>query len=126
MKLRSLRKDENAVLGYFLAFIFAVTMIVFLFAFAIPFATSFSTDLYVAGDSILEDAQDKIDSISNATIRTRIQDSLDNMQDATAENIEHLAFFYQYSWIFVVIIITFTFFMLARKIVETKGYSGVV
>lgn len=126
MKLRSLRKDENAVLGYFLAFIFAVTMIVFLFAFAIPFATSFSTDLYVAGDSILEDAQDKIDSISNATIRTRIQDSLDNMQDATAENIEYLAFFYQYSWIFVVIIITFTFFMLARKIVETKGYSGVV
>jgi len=126
LKLRSLRKNNDAVLGYFLAFILSVTMLVFLFSFGIPFVTNFSTDLYVAGDSIIADAEDELANINNATIRNQLTDSLNNMQGATQENIEYLSFFYQYSWVFIVLIITFTFFMLARKVVETRGYDGVV
>lgn len=127
IKLRSLKKDENAVLGFFLAFVLSATMLVFLFACAIPFLINFTTDLYAASDSIIEDAQDNLDSISNDTIKTRIQNNLQNMQDATEENIDYLSFFYQYSWVFIILVTTFTIFMRARQVVETKNmYGGVV
>lgn len=91
----------------------------------IPFMTSFTIDLYTAGDSIIADAEDEIANITNTTIRQQIQDNLQNMQAATQENIDYLSFFYQYSWVFIIVIITFSIFMIARSMVETKGY-GVV
>jgi predicted PurR-regulated permease PerM len=123
---RKLKKDDHAVLGFFFAFILAATMLVFLFACAIPFLIGFTTDLYSASDSIIEDAKNNIEDISNTTIRDRIQDNLQKMQDATEENINYLSFFYQYGWIFVIIVVVFTIFMLARQVVETKSGLGVV
>ena len=82
--------------------------------------------MYIAGDTIVTNAEDNLGSINNSTIRNRIQDAIDDMQSATAENIEYLSMFYQYSWILIIIIVTFTLFVLARKVVETKGYGGVV
>lgn len=124
MKLRSLKDNDTAALGYFLVLVFSVSMLVFLFSFAIPFLTDFTTDMYIAGDDITQRTEEKISEISNTTIRQNIQDALDNMQSATAENIQNLGFFYQYSWILIVLIVTFTLFILARKVVETKGYYG--
>lgn len=126
MKLRKLWDNDTAALGYFLILVFSVSMLVFLFSFAIPFLTDFTTDMYIAGDNITQRTEDKIAEISNATIRQNIQDALDNMQSSTAENIQNLGFFYQYSWILIVLIVTFSLFILARKVVETKGYGGVV
>ena len=82
--------------------------------------------MYAASDSIIADAQSNIDSITNTTIRDRIQNNLQEMQDATEENINYLSFFYQYGWIFVILVTTFTIFMLARQVVETKANYGVV
>lgn len=124
MKFRNLKDNDEAVLGYFFAFIFAVVMLVFLFSFAIPFMVDFTTDMYIASESIIDDTEDKIASITNVTIRQQIQNSIDNMQSATVENIDYLSFFYQYSWLFIVIVVTFTIFILARQTVETKGYMG--
>lgn len=128
MKRKNFIKNKKGVLGFFIAFIFTAVLLVFLFSFAIPFMTSFTVDLYVAGDSIIENAESKIDNISNVTIRNAIRSNLQNMQAATQENINYMSFFYQYSWVFIVIIITFMFFMIARSTVETKGfgYGGVV
>ena len=126
MKIRKFCKNDEAVLGFFLIFVFSATMLVFLFSFAIPFLTNFTTSLYVAGDDVIADAETKIDEIQNVTIREQIKSNLQNMQAATQENINYMAFFYQYSWILVIVIITFMLFMLARSIVETKGYGGVV
>lgn len=123
---RKFIENEEAVLSYFIVFIFSAVMLVFLFSFAIPFLVDFSTDIYLAGDSILADAESKIDSITNATIKAQIQGNIDNMQAATAENIEYLSVFYKYSWILIIVIVTFTIFIIARQTVETKGYSGVV
>lgn len=125
MKKNKIIKNNNAVLGLFLVFVFSAVMMVFLFSFAIPFLTSFTVDLYVAGDDIIANAETQIDSIQNVTIREQIRGNLQNMQAATQENINLMAFFYQYSCVFVIVIITFMLFMLGRSIVETKG-MGVV
>jgi nitrate/nitrite-specific signal transduction histidine kinase len=80
--------------------------------------------MYAASDSIIEDAQENIDGITNTTIRDRIQNNLQEMQDATEENMNYLSFFYQYGWIFVILVTVFTIFMLARRVVETKSNLG--
>jgi len=121
VKLRRFKEDENAILGYFIAFLLSGTMLVFLFGFAIPFMTNFTTDMYAAGDDIIAMSEENLEDIRNATIRTRILNNLQTMQDSTEETVNYLSFFYQYSWIFIIIIIVFTMFMLARKVVETKG-----
>lgn len=128
MKIRKLKNNDYAVFGYFLVFILSAVMLVSLFSFFIPFLIDFSTDMYLAGDDLIANTEEKIAAINNATIRAQIQNNLDNMQSATAENIDYLAFFYQYSWIFIILIITFSIFMIARQTVETKGYAygGVV
>jgi predicted PurR-regulated permease PerM len=125
MKLRKLRDDEHGVLGFFLAFVLSATMLVFLFACAIPFMVSFTVSTYEASDQIIADAEEHILNIRNESIKARILSGLEKMQDSTAENIEQLSFFYQYGWIFVVIVTIFTIFMLARQVVETKDI-GVV
>ncbi len=128
MKRKNFIKNEKGVLGFFIAFVFTAVMLVFLFSFAIPFLTSFTVDLYVAGDTIIANAEDELDKIQNATIKAQILGNLQDMQGATQENINYMSFFYQYSWIFIIIIITFMFLMMARSTVETKGlgYGGVV
>ena len=125
MKLRSFKDNDEAVLGYFVAFILSVTMLVFLFGFAIPFMTNFTVDMYAAGDDIIAMSEENLDNIQNATIRNRIMNNLQTMQDSTEETVNYLSFFYQYSWIFVIVIVVFTMFMLARKVVETKGMQVV-
>lgn len=125
-KFRSLKDNNEAVLGYFFVFLFAAVMLVFLFAFASPFLIAFSTDLYTAGDDIITKTESKLDNITNTTIRNMIQNNLDEMQLNTAYNIQYLSFFYTYAWIFIILVVTFTIFIMARKIVETRGYTGVV
>lgn len=124
--LRPLIKNNQGVLGYFFALVFSISMLVFLFSFAIPFLINFTTDMYIAGDNLIANTETKISEISNETIRTKIQNNLDNIQAATAENIEYMSFFVQYSWILITLIVTFTLFILARRVVETKGYGGIV
>jgi len=125
MMRKKLKNDDQAVLGFFLAFILSATMLVFLFAIAIPFLIDFTTDMYAASDAIFEDSIDNLESISDEEVRDRIIDGIEEMQGATEENIEYLGFFYKYSWVFVVLITMFTIFMLARQVVETKNI-GVV
>jgi len=126
MKLRKLSKNNDAVLGYFLAFVFSAVMLVFLFSFAIPFLISFTTDMYIASEDIILDNQDKIASINNATVRAQIQSNLNNMQGAVQENIDYLSFFYQFGWVFVILVVVFTILILARKTVETQGFNGAI
>lgn len=123
---RKLLKNDDAVLGYFFAFVLAGAMLVFLFAVATPFMVNFTTDMYAASDSLIADSIEHIASIQNETIRNRIQSGLQNMQNATEENINYLSFFYQYGWIFIMLVTVFTIFMLARRVVETKSGLGVV
>lgn len=123
---RKFINNDYGVLGYFMVFVFASVMLVFLFSFAVPFLIDFTTDMYLASEDIISDIEDKIDEISNATIKTQIQDNIDNMQAATAENVGYLSFFYIYGWIFIIVVVTFTILILARRTVETKGYGGVI
>jgi len=120
MKLRSLRNDDTASLSYFLVFVYLGTILIFLFAVGIPFLISFNSGMYTAGSDIIADASEKIGDIENAEVKTRIQSTLTNAQSSTENTIDLLSFFFQYSWVWIMLIITFTIFIVARKNVEAN------
>lgn len=121
MKLRSLEKNNNGALAYFIVFILIVFTLITLFAIASPMLINFNVEFFGAGEDILDSAEDSIDSISDSEMKTQIQDSLGDAQESTANQISILASFYQYAWIFIIIVVTFVIFMIARSNVEVSS-----
>ncbi len=125
MKLRSLKKNEYGILSFFLVFILLASMLVFLFAVGIPFSIAFTAEMYGASEDIIEGAQDQIAEIDDLDVRDRLDSTLDDALASTEDTITILSFFYQYSWVWIMLIITFIIFIGARKVVETNQ-AGVI
>jgi len=118
MKLRSLRKNNNAALAYFMVFVFAAFTLITLFALFSPMMIDMNTAFYEAGENILDGAVDKIQNIQDEDVKTAINESVENAKDSTADQIAILAGFFQYAWIFIIIVVVFVIFIVARSNVE--------
>lgn len=108
---------KRGVIGIFLVFVFMACLIVFLFGVATPVLMNWNVEMYSAGERILENAH--IDEIQNETVRAAVQGSFDSALDATEENIEILSYFYQYSWLIIMIVLLLVVFLRSRSLVET-------
>lgn len=122
---RSFRENNMGVMGFFLVFIVLGFMLVILFAVAVPFLINFSTSSYAFGDQIIGDSTAFLDDIQNETIKGQLQSSLSGAQGATQDNIDILTFFYQYGWIIIIVVTSFSIYMVARKVVETQSFQAV-
>lgn len=120
MKWRSLKDNDHAILSFFLVFILLGSMLVFLFAVGIPFSIAFTTEMYAASEDIIAGAQDTIQEIEDVDVRDRLDSTLDDALASTEDTINILSFFYQYSWVWIMLIITFIIYIGARKVVETN------
>jgi hypothetical protein len=115
-----MRRKKGAV-GFFLVFIFFALMLSFLFAFAIPMLIDINTHLYTAGEIALVDAAEWTENIDDAAVKAQIQDTLDSGKDSIPDQIEILGFFYQYSWLVIIVAVLFVVFMYTRMTVETSA-----
>ena len=125
MKLRRFKKNNRGVLSFFLVFMLLATMLVFLFAVGIPFSIAFTAEMYGASEDIIAGAQDQIGEIADVEVRDRLDSTLGDALASTEDTINILSFFYQYSWVWIMLIITFIIFISARKVVETNQ-AGVI
>jgi hypothetical protein len=114
---------RKGVAGIFVVFVLYSVMLVFLFAVAIPFLMNMNVQFYGAGQQIMTQSniQNTIDNIQDADIKTAIQGTFTSATSSTATNIQILGFFFQYSWLWISLIITLILFMITRKTVETQG-----
>ena len=117
-KLRKFLKNKEGNISFFFAFVFIGIILLFLFAVANPLLINISSSFYQAGEDILEESGGVIDTISDASVRAELNGMVDAAQESTTDNIEVLTFFYQYGWIFVIVITCFVIFVIARKQVE--------
>lgn len=108
---------KRGVVGLFLVFVFMACLLVFLFGVATPVLMNWNVEMYSAGERILEHAN--IDEIQNETVRAAIQGSFDSALGATDENIEIMSYFYQYSWLIILIVLMLVVFLRSRSLVET-------
>lgn len=113
-------RPRKGVVAYFLVFVLLSIVTLFLFAFAIPLSINITAAFYSAGEDILDGTDTWINKIDNSSVRTEINDTLNNAKDTIPEQIELLTFFFQYSWLIIIIVIVFVIFMMTRTTVEQE------
>lgn len=119
-KLRKLRENNHGALAFFVAFLLISVVLIFFFVVATPFLMAINAGFYEASENILETGEAILPGIQNVTIRGELQDAFNAAKSTTTENVNILSFFYQYSWIFILVITVMAVFILARRTVETR------
>lgn len=113
-------KDKRGTMGFFIVFVVVAVLMTILFAFGIPLLISINTEFYKAGEELINESLTEINQIQDQTIKDELNKALTDAKTATSNNIGILSWFYQYSWVFVVIVVALVIFMLARTTVETQ------
>lgn len=119
-KLRKLRENNHGALAFFVAFLLISVVLIFFFVVATPFLMAINAGFYEASENILDTGESILPGIQNVTIRGELQDAFNAAKSTTTENVNILSFFYQYSWIFILVITVMAVFILARRTVETR------
>jgi len=121
--MRKGKKGQAAI--YFAWFVVAITILL-IGAFVAPLGVRFSTEMYSAGEDILNDTMPVIEDIQDDEIRMSINNSINNAKDNTETNIDVASNLFQYSWVMLLIITIVGLFLYTRRLVEFGGGGGFV
>lgn len=116
---------KKGQLGIWLGFMFALILTITVVSIFAAVGTRFNTELYLAGEDILNDTLPSINDIEDDTIRQQINASVLNARDSASNNIEVNAFIFQYGWVAVALLVTASVLLLTRRVVNLGG-GGVV
>lgn len=112
---------KRANISIYLVFIFLAFIIITVGALVGPMGTLFGTELYSAGETILDQANDSIANIQDSTIRNQIYGIVNTAQNSAVDNIDFSASLYTYSWIILLVITLIVLFLFTRRVVEVGG-----
>ena len=102
----------------FITFIISALVIVLIAAVFAPMGVLFNTEMYLAGQDILERSNESIQSITNIEVKQNVQDAINNGFTAAEDNIEVNANLFQYGWILVVGVTALVIFIFTRRLIE--------
>lgn len=119
-------KGKKGVMTLYISLFFIVVIILILAVFIAPMGIKFTSEVYAAGEDIMLSANETIQSIQNETVRTEINDMMNEALDSAEFNIQVNTDFFQYSWVFVILLAGIITFMYARQIVVFQGGGGFV
>jgi len=122
--VKLIRNGKGQAAIYFAWFLLALTILL-IGAFVAPLGVRFSTEMYTAGEGILNDTMPTIEEIQDDEIRQSINNSVNRAKDNTDTNIAIATDLYQYSWVMLLIVTLIGLFLFTRKLVE-YGSGGFV
>lgn len=117
-------KNKKANVTLLVVFFMLSTIVLIVASILAPLGLRFSAEFYRAGELILNNSVDTINSINSTAARTSIKNSLDEARLATQDNIDILGSLYQYGWVLVIIIVGFVMFLASRFLVENVSFGG--
>ena len=91
-----------------------------------PTGALFTSEAYVAGEKILEKANDSIQNIQNDTIRDSVMGVVGEAREATEMNIEVTTDIFRYSWVIILVLVGIVLFLYSRQIVEYGRSGGII
>lgn len=115
MKMLKSKKGSFALLVTF--FLTAFILIVFSAVMA-PVGSRFNTEMYRAGEDILEKTNDSIQLINNPAVKESLTNSTNAALATTEMNIEVNNSMFKYGWLIVVGLTCLIIFLIARSTVE--------
>lgn len=121
------KKNKKGSVAIYISFMIVAFIIILIAAVLAPMGVEFNTQAYLAGQTILEQANESIQNINDAAIKAEVQGALDAAFDSAANNIEVNANVFQYSWIAVLFLSALTVFLFTRRVVEfSQGFGGFI
>lgn len=118
-------QNKKASITLYISFLIFAIVIIIITAVLAPMGVIFNTEMYLAGEKLLEDANESIQGISDATVKAQVQASLNEAKNAGANNIEINNNMFQYAWIIIIILVGLMIFLITRSLTEIQG-GGVI
>jgi len=118
------RKNKKANLAIYIGWVFSAIILVVIAGLVAPMGTKFNTEMFRAGEKILQDNQAAIDNISNEEVRQSLNASTTKALANTELNINVTNNIYQYAWLIALVLSAVIAFLIARQIAEVQQYGG--
>lgn len=115
--------NKKGNLSLFFVFIILASVLLFIGVFVAPMGSQLSTEMYIAGESIINSSANRVDMIENEEVKAGLNDLFDSAQGATNSNISITTNMFKYSAFILVLIVLIVLFLYSRRLVE---YGGMV
>jgi predicted PurR-regulated permease PerM len=113
--------NRKASITIFFSFVVVAIVVIMIGAIVGPFGAVFSSEVYTIGEGLINDSNVTIQSINNPEVKASLTGVTNNALSQTENNIEVSTFLFQYSWVFVLLLVGFVTFLLTRRQVELTG-----
>lgn len=110
--------NDRGSVSFFVYFAYLAIILLVLFAIIIPILQQFNTQVYASAENILVDGNTIAGNITDAGIRTALQDNFSAQADSIVTQIDILGTFFQYSWLIIILVLSLAFFIITRQSVE--------
>lgn len=116
-------KNKKASLSIYITFMFVAIIIVMIASVFAPMGVLFNTEMYIAGEDIIEQANESISTITDDTVRNSYYDMISSSRNAVDNNVEINSDIFQYSWVFIIILSMIVVFLYTRRLSEiNRGF----
>lgn len=115
------RLNNKGSIAFFIVFAFLAFITLTIFVFMLPILIDFNTRAYATAENLLVDANTTAQDIQNPTVKASFESVITSSTNSIPTQVEILGFFFQYSWIIVLVVITLALYMYTRQSVEAEG-----
>lgn len=117
--------NKKGQVGFYLVFIFVAVIIVMIGAVSSTFGSTLATNFYEAGEALLIDTQQNVvTEIDDPAVRAQLNATFTSATAAATTNITVANSLFQYSWIFLLVLVGVVLYLIARSTVAFQ--KGVV
>jgi hypothetical protein len=112
---------QRGIMSYMIALIIIITLMLILWAVVLPLLQQIQVTTFSAQQNIMSDTNETIQALPNSTTKTAILTSFNAGLNSAETNFDIISFFIQYWWVFLLVIVSFGTYLLARRNVEFQG-----
>lgn len=114
-------KARKGQVTVFISFFIIAFVILVLAALVAPFGIDSSVQFYLAGESIINNTQVRVEQIQDADVKAHVKDVIQGAKDNTQTNIDVYGSLYQYGWVVALVLTALVVFLATRRNVDYGG-----
>lgn len=119
---RKKRMGEKGIFNYVVAFAIAMLMLLILVATILPGIQKAQVITFGSQQTAFTDINSHIQALPNSDAKTSLLTSFNTQYESSQTQFDIVAFFIQYWWLFIVLIVGIGTYVVARRNVEFQGF----
>jgi predicted PurR-regulated permease PerM len=116
-------KEKRGVFSFVVAFLMVSILLLALFFAIIPVLINFNTKVSATAEKQFLDANENINALTDNEVKTELYASVNNAYDTIPSQTDILSVIFQYSWVIILAVLAFIWYLNARRTVEYGGLA---